>query len=240
MNEETNGTTPPPLTDTDAPVVGGNIISRLLKSPQSVALAIKHDENLAREGAKMLGAALLCHAVFGFAVGFFSGYWEFVIMATWKAPLIALCAMLLCFPSLYIFTAVLGSPMKVAQTFAFACACLATTGLILVALAPVAWLFAVSTQSLPFVVMMVFLMWLVALAFTSKFLSRAKDVGLLKRQTGLWLWFFIFILVTLQMTTVMRPILDGYYTCWFPAMDDKMFFLKHFGECFESARGRYR
>ena len=229
MSNEINGATPPPLTETDTPDAGGNIISRLLKSPQSVASTIQRDENLAVEAAKMLGAALLCHAVFGLAVGLFGG-WQVAATAVWKAPFIALCAMLLCYPSLYVFTAVMGSPMTLAQAFAFGCACLATTGLIMVALAPVAWLFAVSTESLPFVTMMAFVMWLVALGFTSKFLLRAKDAGLLKRQEGLGLWFVILIFVTLQMTTVMRPILSA------PTEDaarEKMFFLQHFGKSFD-------
>ena len=98
MNDETNRTTHPALPTTppleDAAIATGNIVTRLLKSPLSVALTIKTGGNLAAESVKMLGAALLCHAVFGLAAGLFGG-WEVAAMAAWKAPFIALCAMLL-------------------------------------------------------------------------------------------------------------------------------------------------
>jgi len=227
MKDETNGVTPPPLED--PAVATGNIVTRLLKSPSSVALTIKTGENLVADSAKMLGAAVLCHAVFGLAAGLFGG-WETAATAVWKAPAIALCAMLLCLPSLYVFAAVLGSPMRAAQAFAFACACFATTGLILAALAPVAWLFAVSTESLVFTTMMVFFMWLVALGFTVKFLSGVKGVGLLKKHAGVRLWFMVLILVSLQMTTFMRPVLTAPKQGERPAPREKMFFLQHFGK----------
>jgi len=237
MNDETNRTTPPALPTNpppeDATVATGNIVSRLLKSPASVALTLKHGDNLAKEAAQMLAAGLLCHAVFGLAAGLFGG-WEVAVMAVWKAPFIALCATLLCLPSLYVFAAVLGSPMRTDQALAFASACLATTGLILVALAPVAWLFAVSTESLVFVVMMVFIMWLAALGFTAKFLACAKDSGLLKKHAGLRLWFVIVIVVSLQMTTVMRPILSASKDGAQAAPREKMFFLQHFGKTFDA------
>ena len=238
MNDETNRTTPPALPTNpppeDATVATGNIVTRLLKSPSSVALTIKNNENLVAEAVKMLGAALLCHAVFGLAAGLFGG-WEVALTAVWKAPFIALCAMLLCLPSLYVFAAVLGSPMNAAQALAFASACFATTGLIMVALAPVAWLFAVSTESLVFVVVMVFIMWLVALGFTAKFLACVKGAGLLKKHAGLRLWFVILILVSLQMTTVMRPILSAPKEDGRAAPGEKMFFLQHLGKTFETA-----
>jgi len=237
MNEQTNEaastatSTPPPLPSapTTEPASDDTLVGQLLKSPQSVVLKIMGGKNLAAESAKLLGVTALCYAVFGVAVGLFGG-WGVAAMTVWKAPLIALCAMLLCLPSLYVFTAVLGSPITLMQAFALGNASLAMTGLIVVGLSPVAWLFAVSTESLPFVTIMAFIVWLIALPFASRFLRRAGEVGLLKRQEGLKVWFVILIAVTLQMTTVMRPILtapaDGERTI----ATGKMFFLRHFGD----------
>jgi len=235
MNDETHNaisTTPPPLPGAnpppDAAASDDTTVGQLLKSPQSVVLKIMADKNLAAESAKLIGVTALCYAVFGIAVGLFGG-WGIAAMTVWKAPLIALCAMLLCLPSLYVFTAVLGSPISLRQAFALGSACLAMTGLIVVGLSPVAWLFSVSTESLPFVTIMTFIIWLIALPFASRFLHRAGETGLLKHQGGLKVWFVILIVVTLQMTTVMRPILTA------PAEGEriiatgKMFFLRHFG-----------
>ena len=224
-------TTPPP----EAAVVEGNIVGQLLKSPQSVVRTIMGGKRLVAESFKMLGMAALCYAVFGVAVGLFGG-WGVVAMTVWKAPLVALCAMVLCLPSLYVFTAVMGSPMSLLQSFALGSACLAMMGLIVVGLAPVAWLFAVSTESLSFVVVMALVVWLAALPFAARFLRRANEVGLLKRQNGLRLWFAILIVVTLQMTTVMRPMLVAPKEGERIIATGKMFFLRHFGESFDSSK----
>ncbi|MCL1909764.1 MAG: hypothetical protein FWG05_02380 [Kiritimatiellaeota bacterium] len=224
-----NPTPPAPEPDNDIPF-SGNIIERLLKAPYSVARMILKGDNLAAECVKMLLAAALCYAVFGFAVGLFGG-WKVAATAVWKAPFITICSMLLCFPSLYVFTAVQGSPMTPGRAFALGSACLAMTGLIVVGLAPVAWLFANSTESLPFVMIMTILMWFISLPFAFRFLNHARNAGLLAQVVGLKLWFIVLIAVTLQMTTVMRPILTAPVKDA-PRAPEKMFFIKHFTESF--------
>ena len=221
----------PEASDTP-PRVEGNIVGLLLKSPHSAVLTIMDSKNLATESAKMLAAAALCYAAFGLAVGFFGGA-QVALTAVWKAPLIAICSMLLCFPSLFVFTAVSGSPLTLGRAFALGSACLAMTGLILVGLAPVAWLFAVSTKSLGFVVVMAFIIWLVSLPFVTKFLRHSSETGLLQRSEGLNVWFIIFVVVTLQMTTVMRPILTAPEKDQSVISSGKMFFMQHFTESFD-------
>ena len=212
--------------------VAGNTIERLLKTPRTVALNILREDKLAAESAKMLLIAALCYAAFGFAVGLFGGL-EIAATAAWKAPLITLCSMLLCFPSLFVFTAVQGSPMTPGRAFALGCACLAMTGLIVVGLAPVAWLFANSTESLPFVMVMTLFIWVVSLPFASRFLRHAQEAGLLRQVIGLKLWLIVFIAVTLQMTTVMRPILTAPEQADSPSHPRKIFFMEHFFESFD-------
>ena len=217
----------PSSPETPPEPAAGNVVERLLKAPRSVAFAILNGKNLAAESKKMLLTAAVCYAVFGFALGLFNG-WGVALMDVLKAPFIVIASMLLCFPSLFVFTAVSGSPMTLGRAFALCSACLAMTGLIVVGLAPVAWLFAVSTESLPFVIVMALVIWFVALPFAMRFLRHAQGVGLLNRTAGLRLWFFVFIIVTLQMTTVMRPILTApNFTFDAPK---KMFFIKHFIE----------
>ena len=251
MNDETTTTTgdaiaqvvgqrPTPVLTPVTPITGngsapddepvtGNLIERLLKAPRSVAAAILDGKNLAAESGKLLLTAVVCYAAFGFAIGLFGG-WEVARITVLKAPLVALGSMLLCFPSLFVFTAVSGSPITLGRAFALGAACLAMTGLILVGLAPVAWLFAISTNSLPFVTIMSLLVWLISLPFATRFLNRAQDAGLLNRKTGLNLWFVVFIAVMLQMTTVMRPILAKPVEASSWREPAKMFFIKHFGE----------
>lgn len=225
----TTPSAPPPLPPGDVLPEPTNIITTLLKAPQTVAGAIASGKNLLKPSLVLLLTALVCHAVFGLAIGMFGG-WTVAAMDVAKGPLIALCSLLLCFPSLYVFACVSGSPISIPQTFALGCACLAMNGLLLVGLAPVAWLFSVSTESAPFVVVLSVFIWFIAISFASRFVSKLRTVAVFQRQAGIKLWFFILILVTLQMVTCMRPMLTKSKGHWWPT--EKKFFLSHFGSTF--------
>jgi hypothetical protein len=209
----------------------GHALGRLLKAPLSVAQDIAAGEATIQMGLFFLVAAAVCYALFGLAVGLFSG-WSVAWMTAVKAPMIALFSLLLCFPSLYVFSCVGGSALSIKQTFALGTSCLAISGLLLVGLAPVAWLFAISTANLSFVVLLTFFTWLVAIGFMARYIGKIKRSTVFERFGGIGVWFVIFILVTLQMTTVLRPILTkpdsarGWWT------SEKQFFLQHYGSCF--------
>ncbi len=214
---------PAPPCETDS----GNIVTALLKSPERVADTIAgEDRNLPATSAILFAVAVACHVVFGLAIGLFAG-WPVAIMDAVKAPLVAVCSLLLCFPSLYVFACVAGSPLTLAQTLALGCSCLAMVGLILVGLAPVGWLFAVSTDSVPFIVILALILWLVAVMFAARYVGKLRAHTLFQRQGGIKLWFLILVVVTLQMTTCMRPMLAKPTTGWWTTQ--KQFFLSHFG-----------
>jgi hypothetical protein len=168
--------------------------------------------------------ALLCYVAYGIAAGFFQGGGQIGI-AVFKVPLIILGSLLLCVPSLYVFTALSGTELD-ARGFARAVAGFAgVAGLILIAMMPVIWLFSVSTISLTFVVWLHVFAWLIALTFGRQFLVRA--FGAARRAAGLWL--VLVLLVSLQMTTYLRPVL------WRDAgqalfAHEKLSFFSHFAE----------
>ena len=228
-----NSPNPPPVPPAPAPVHSElderyhrNELGALLKAPAWLVVQIDDDGALLGRALRMAFWGLVFHAIFGLALGLFGG-WSAAGMAAVKLPLIALCSMLLCFPSMYVFACVGGMSLSVPQAAALAGAILAVTGLLLLALAPVAWLFVVSTNNLSFVVLLTLLIWLVASGFARGFLSRLKTSVNLSRLTGLNWWLVIYLLVTWQMTTFLRPLLglsaDGWWT------GEKMFFLVHFG-----------
>jgi hypothetical protein len=221
---------PPPLPRGYEASGADNIVAALLKAPQTVSHSIANQKGLLRSAGLLLGVAVVCHAIFGLAVGLFGGI-SVGVMDMVKVPLAAVCALLLCFPSLYVFACVAGSPLSLSQTVMLGCSCLAMVGLLLVGLAPVAWLFAVSTQSLPFVVMLAFLIWLIALSFAARYVGKLKVNPLFQRQSGIMLWLIILMVVTLQMATCMRPMLTKPDRGWWTS--EKMFFLTHFGSTFE-------
>ena len=233
QNDATPGITPPPVPPDQVAPETHNIASTLLKNPLRMSDAIAGQQNLLRSSLALLLVALACHVVFGMVVGLFGG-WTVAAMDMAKIPLVALCSLLLCFPSLYVFTCVAGSPLSLAQTFVLGCSCLAMVGLILVGLAPVAWLFAVSTESLSFVAMLTFLIWLVAVGFASRYVEKLKAHALFQRQAGIKLWFLILMLVTLQMATCMRPMLSKPEKGWWTG--EKKFFLSHFAATLDAKK----
>ena len=208
-----------------------SLMAALLKSPEHVTNAIAEDKNAIRHGLTLLAYALLFHAIFGLAIGFFGGA-SVAMMAAIKTPLIALCSLLLCLPSLYVFSSVGGTPITLSQTIMLGAACLAMIGLLLIGLAPVAWLFSASTQNLPFVVMLTIFLWLISVLFAVRFIRRSRANPVFQRIGGIGIWFIVFILVSLQMTTCMRPLLEKSVAgkTWWAA--DKKFFLAHFASCF--------
>lgn len=231
---ENQSATPPPIPSSDATADTGNIVTSLLKSPVRVADVIsRQQKGLLASAAALLGVAVVCHAVFGLAIGLFAG-WGVAIMDVVKVPLVALCSLLICFPSLYVFACVAGSPLSISQTLALGCSCLAMIGLILVGLAPVVWLFAVSTESLPFIVILTFVLWIIAVSFAARYVGKLRANSLFQRQGGIKVWFLILVVVTLQMTTYMRPMLAKPESGWWT--EEKQFFLSHFGSTFEDKK----
>ena len=235
MESRPSTSLPPPVPQGAAPVYVENKIAALLKAPAQIGTTLAAEEGLVGGGFYFLACALILHAVFGFAVGLFGG-WSVGGMAAVKAPLIAVCSLVLCLPSLYVFSSVGGAPLSIRQTFMLGTSCLAMVGLLLIGLAPVAWLFAVSTESLPFVVMLVFVLWVISLSFTVRYIGKLKVVPLLQRTGGIGAWFVVLALVSLQMTTCMRPLLvkpdptRGWWT------GEKTFFLAHFESTFDDGK----
>jgi hypothetical protein len=129
-----------------------------------------------------------------------------------------------------------GVPLSLTQTFMLGTSCLAMIGLLLVGLAPVAWLFSVSTESMQFVVMLTVFVWFISVIFAVRYIGQLTDNAIFQRSRGIVFWFIVFVIVSLQMTTAMRPLLTtpdkdrGWWT------SEKRFFLAHFGSCFDSAK----
>ena len=174
-------------------------MNQLLKSPDT---AVDSERSPARRAAAFLAGAVVCFALYAVAAGTFQGGWS-VALAMLKIPLVILASIALCLPSLYVFTALGGADYS-GRAFATAItAFCGIAGLILLALMPITWLFSVSTMSLGFVVWMHIFVWMTALVFGRGILVRTAPSA--RGAVGLWL--VLLFLVSLQMTTYVRPIL---------------------------------
>jgi hypothetical protein len=178
--------------------------------------------------------AIVCAAVYGVIVGTFSGKEQL-----WIAPVKVaggmLVAALICLPSLYIFTCLSGSQARLAEIFGLVMGMLMLTTILLIGFAPVAWLFSQSTNSLCWMGTLHLIFWFIASIFGLRFLNTAFSHSQAKSNAGFNTWVVIFMLVVVQMTTALRPIV-GTAETFFPTT--KQFFLSHWADCLRNESDR--
>jgi hypothetical protein len=179
----------------------------------------------------MLFVAFACSLLYGLVVGTFS-------MGTqlWAAPVkIAgglVVSALICLPSLYIFTCLSGSQARLAEMSGLLVGLLLLMTILLIGFAPVAWLFSQSTESVTWMGALHLVFWFVSTLFGLRFLGAGFSRSQARSTAGLNTWIVIFMLVVVQMTTALRPIV-GTADTFLPK--EKKFFLTYWGECLKGA-----
>lgn len=175
----------------------------------------------------MIFASLICSLIYGVVVGTFSGGTQL-----WAAPVkIALgltISAAICLPSLYIFACLSGSQARLSEVCGLLAGLLLLMTILLIGFAPVAWIFSESTESSAWMGALHLSFWFVATLFGLRFMKAGFSHACARSQAGINVWTIIFLLVALQMTTALRPIL-GKSETFFPA--EKQFFLGHWGDC---------
>jgi hypothetical protein len=178
----------------------------------------------------MLAVALICALVYGFVMGTFSGGTQL-----WAAPVKVALGLLfsaaICLPSLYVFACLSGSTARLAEVVGLMAGLVLLMTLLLVGFAPVAWVFSQSTESIIAMGVLHLVFWLIATYFGLRFLN-AGFVLREDRAGGLKVWMVIFLLVMIQMTTALRPLI-GTADTFLPK--EKRFFLSHWTECMKQA-----
>ncbi len=233
-NQETqqpSPATPPPLTQThhEPSSISENpgirdLFEALLRRPAELA---RHKAS--GERSTLLGFGLIAVGsilVFGFVLGTFA-YGSQMWAAPLKLGAGLLFAGLICFPSLYIFSSLAGSRATASKIAGLLGGMFALCGLLLLGFAPALWIFAQGTASFGFMGFLAIASWLVALAFSYRFLRMALRETGATQNAPLLIWVSIFLLVTLQLTTSLRPILgrsDKFLTT------EKKFFLQHWAD----------
>ena len=245
MNEPNN---PPPVPPAAPPVIPPefNRYSQLGDDPAervaipnfiaAVECVLRHPRRvmyqLREPGAGRLIAALLfitvvCSVTYGLVAGSFSGGPQW-----WAAPVKItgglLVSALICLPSLYIFAGLSGARVRLAELSGLVAGLLALMTVLLVGFAPVAWIFSQSTESVAWMGFLHLMFWFIATAFGLRFLHTGFAHARAKSNAGFFVWTVIFLLVMVQMTTALRPII-GTADRFLPLQ--KQFFLMHWAEC---------
>ena len=204
----------------------------LLKNPLQLLDAFVRGGSPAKLLRNLAFTSVGCLAIFGFILGTHATGTQL-----WAAPLkITLgtfAAGLICLPSLYIFSCLNGLDIKLSAAAGILFATICMIALLLLGFAPVLWIFSQSTESVVFMGGLALAFWAVAAFFGLGLISRvAAHLGA-GRRGNLVVWMGIFVLVALQMSTSLRPIV-GTSERLLPA--EKKFFLTHWAEQMESQR----
>lgn len=206
------------------PVTLLSVIEHLLKHPGRILHECQ--QGRLQVPVRLLLSTLISFSIFGLLLGSFSGGTQL-----WASPLKVtlgiIAAVLICLPSLYIFSALDGLDARLSQISAVMLSAVALAGLLLLGFAPVIWVFSTSTESLAFMGFLGLIFWIIGLYFGSRLLLQAAT-SLGMQSTGfLKTWLAIFIIVTLQMSTSLRPLIGTADTL---LPEKKKFFLQHWVE----------
>jgi hypothetical protein len=180
--------------------------------------------------AVMLFVSIVCSLIYGVVVGTFSGGQQLWI-APAKIAMGLIISALICLPSLYIFTCLSSSQARLVEICGLLAGLLMLMTILLIGFAPVAWIFSQSTESLAWMGTLHLVFWFIATFFGLRFLSAGFSHSNAKSHAGLYTWVVIFLLVAVQMTTALRPII-GTSNNFLPK--EKKFFLSHWGDCLDA------
>lgn len=201
----------------DTPVsLPATLEAELLSTPDALMARLQTDRFTNGNIFRLLSLGILCGTLSGVATGTFNG-WRSVFIAGLKTPMIMLATVCLCFPTLLVFACISGHPLSLRRAVFVSAGSVAMIGFVLLGLAPINWLFAVSSESLQFVV---------GLSVVGLLISYSFCLRLFQACSGMRWWLVVTFLVLLQMLIVFRPI--------FPALDEpiwsegKKLFLDHF------------
>jgi len=201
-------------------------IECILRQPRRVMFQLRQP-GAARLIGIMLFVSVVCSVIYGIIVGSFSGGIQW-----WAAPLKItagfLISALICLPSLYIFACLSGSRARLSEMIGLAAGLLMLMTILLIGFAPVAWLFSQSTNSIAWMGFLHLLFGFIAALFGLRFMQAGFSHSQTRSKAGFAVWVIIFMLVMIQMTTALRPIV-GKADTLLPTQ--KQFFISHWGDC---------
>ena len=204
-------------------------IDAILRHPRRVMFQLQQPE-AGKLIAIMLFVSIVCSLIYGVVVGTFSGH-DQLWLAPAKISTGLMISALICLPSLYIFTCLSGSQARLVEVCGLLAGLLMLMTILLIGFAPVAWIFSQSTESLAWMGTLHLVFWFIATIFGLRFLEAGFSHSNARSHAGFNTWVMIFVLVAVQMTTALRPIL-GKADTFLPM--EKQFFMSHWGDCLKA------
>jgi len=201
------------------------VVQALLKHPGRIIYELQNNWRAALPLSLLL-LVLLGMLAYGVVVGSFSGGAQLWI-APAKIAVGTMLSILICLPSLYIFTCLSGINAQLRTVTGVLFAAVSLSSLLLIGFAPIAWIFSQSTGSVAFMAALHIGLWAIGIMFGLRLLEGMGHLLGGSARNHLKFWSAIFIVVCLQMMTTLRPIV-GTSDRFLPG--ERKFFLTHWAE----------
>lgn len=197
--------------------------SALVQAPASIVEDIHRPRHAL---FKLTALVLITMSITGLVVAAFSGGLQLLVVPLKLGVGMLACAVL-CLPSLYIFSSLAGAGQSLRETAAALLMGVALIGVLLVGLAPVSWLFSQTTSSdavmgTLHVAALLVSSWF-GLSLVRRVLASLNGTTLI----GLRAWSVMFVLVMLQMSTTLRPLVGPWNG---ELVGNKKFFAEHWSQ----------
>lgn len=211
------------------------VIDAILRHPRRVMFQLRQPD-AGRLVRFMVFVSIVCSSIYGVVAGTSTGGSQLGI-APVKIAMGLMISAAICLPSLYIFTCLSGSRARLMEICGLLSGLLLLMTILLIGFAPVAWIFSQSTDSLVWMGALHLAFWFIATCFGLRFLHAGFSQTSARSNAGFNTWVIIFLLVALQMTTALRPIL-GKSDAFLPT--DKKFFGVYWSDCLQENTGNAR
>jgi hypothetical protein len=191
-----------------------SVVGAVLRAPGAFIRDLRSEKNLGGYAGSLILTTILFSAGYGAILGLFQPGIQ-TLFAAAKLPVVVLGTALLCTPTFYVFNGILGSKFTFQQTLTAVLWLSAAVALVLVAFAPIAWFFTVSTRGPGFLTFLHVFVFFVATVYgihslniARKYLDHLETSHTSIHGAFLFLWFVIVLFVALQMAYTLRPFLE--------------------------------
>jgi len=196
-----------------------SIIKTLLKDKQKIYEQLFHEEQWNSLAAKFLAISIFGIAFYGLVMGTYVDEWQHWLKISYKAVVLIWGSIILCVPSLYVFTSIKGSSLSLKQIIFLLLGALSTTGIVLIGFLPIVWFFTWCTKEMVIIRAMHDFVIFLSLGFGLIFLGQGLNYQIENNKkvsyTGvLFLWLIVLIAVLGQMAVKLSPWFSSFKGWW--------------------------
>jgi hypothetical protein len=188
------------------------VVETIIRNRRQFFDEIREGEVVQDKIRSMLIASAAFLAVYGAVLGSTHSLWQALSSAA-KLPILFMATMIVCIPTLYVFSILFGSKLRLDQTLALVLSAITITAALLLSFASITFFFMLTTSNYQFFKLLNVFFFVVAGIAGMIFLNQGRKIlaeedggqGALKRGVVTFFWTILFAFVGSQMAWTLRP-----------------------------------